>query len=314
MKNNGKYFERLVHLIEKSLDSSAVVEWDVDLPVLTSQIGATRQCDIVIRAGTEPRTTTTIVEVQDRGSKPSRNDFGGWIEKMKEVGAQHLICVSRIGFTKSEKEKAAQLGNSIRLIELKEIGDDKIPLDFFQMFFKIKDFDISTANFKNIKFSISKEERKKSGFHEDQFDLGIINLNDDIFSYDKTNYISAYKLIKECFVLPKENNSGSSTVSIPCNEKPLFTKYRKAYLNVQFSVDFEYRLEVIEVPASILSYEQNGHGVLAWVVEFRHTNKRGNWSLKYPVQRLPSGGFEIKAMAIDFPTDSTLSMKLISNE
>ena len=77
MKTDGKYLERLVYLIEKSLDPEAKVEHDVNLPVLTSTIGATRQCDIVITQGTPPRETVTIIEVQDRTSKPPRNDFGG---------------------------------------------------------------------------------------------------------------------------------------------------------------------------------------------------------------------------------------------
>ncbi len=53
MKNNdGKYLEKLVQLIEKSIDPNAIIDHDVQMPILTSQIGATTQCDVVIKTGT----------------------------------------------------------------------------------------------------------------------------------------------------------------------------------------------------------------------------------------------------------------------
>ncbi|MBL6932308.1 MAG: hypothetical protein ISR45_05120, partial [Rhodospirillales bacterium] len=95
MKNDGKDLEHLVHAIEQSIAPDSVVEHDVNLPVISSGSGRTRQCDVVIRSGQKPRETITIVEVQDRGSKPDINTFGGWLQKLEEVGGQHLICVSR---------------------------------------------------------------------------------------------------------------------------------------------------------------------------------------------------------------------------
>lgn len=118
MAKDGKQLEHLVHLIEKSISPGAKVELDVDMPILNSRIGATTQCDIVIRSGTPPRQTITIVEVQDRAGQVKPNDFRGWKQKREDVGAQHLICVSRQEFPKSIKEQAALSGNSILLINL----------------------------------------------------------------------------------------------------------------------------------------------------------------------------------------------------
>lgn len=69
MAKDGKQLEQLVHLIEKSIEPNAQVEHNVQMPILNSRIGATTQCDIVIRTGTPPRQTITLVEVQDRGSQ-----------------------------------------------------------------------------------------------------------------------------------------------------------------------------------------------------------------------------------------------------
>lgn len=120
--------EKVVALLEGHITSSASVKRNVDLPVLKSTSGRTRQCDVVIVEGNDPRKTISIVEVQKRQSKPEINEFNGWVEKMREVGAQHLICVSSAGFPRSIEEKADEIGPSIRLLTLKELEQRKWPI------------------------------------------------------------------------------------------------------------------------------------------------------------------------------------------
>lgn len=120
--------EKVVTIIERHLAPSAKIRRDVHLPVLSSKSGRTRQCDIVIEEGTEPRQTISIVEIQNRVSKPEINEFNGWIEKMREVGAQHLICVSDLGFPTSIEEKADLIGPTIRLLTLKQIEEGNWPI------------------------------------------------------------------------------------------------------------------------------------------------------------------------------------------
>ena len=123
-----KIVERIVKLLEQSLSPDAKVESNVMLPVLTSNIGAKRQCDVVIWAGKPPRETITIVEVQDRKKNVDVNMFDGWCTKMVEVGAQHLICVSKKGFSARVKEKAQQRGPTIRLVKLEELERIQWPI------------------------------------------------------------------------------------------------------------------------------------------------------------------------------------------
>src|SRR5947209_1625076 len=87
-----KTVEKVVALLEKSLAPEARVRHNVKLPCLTT--GHEEQCDVVIEMGEEPRVTRTIVEVQKRNERVKPNDFRGWCQKMRDVGANRLICVS----------------------------------------------------------------------------------------------------------------------------------------------------------------------------------------------------------------------------
>jgi tetratricopeptide (TPR) repeat protein len=118
-----RLIERITALLEQSISSTTNVKHDVRLPVLGSPSGRKRQCDVVITSGEKPRETITIVEVQKRNSKPDITTFHGWVEKMREVGAQHLICVSALGYPRSIIEEANRIGPTVRLLTLKEIED-----------------------------------------------------------------------------------------------------------------------------------------------------------------------------------------------
>lgn len=113
--------ERVVALLESTLDPSATVEHDSHLPDLLTP-GITRQCDVVVTTGAEFRRTRTIVEVQRRSRAVDIAHFDAWVAKMRAVGAQHLVCVSTTGFPSSVKKKAAQHGPTVRLVTLKELA------------------------------------------------------------------------------------------------------------------------------------------------------------------------------------------------
>ncbi len=40
-KNDGKYFEKIVELLEQSIDPDATIKHDVNMPILTSKEGHT---------------------------------------------------------------------------------------------------------------------------------------------------------------------------------------------------------------------------------------------------------------------------------
>lgn len=120
--------EKVVAILERHLGQKADVRSDQYLPVLANRSRRPRQCDIVIYEGEEPRQTISIVEVQKRKGKPKINDFDGWVGKMREVGAQHLICVSEAGFPDSIEKKADAIGPTVRLLTLSELEENQWPI------------------------------------------------------------------------------------------------------------------------------------------------------------------------------------------
>jgi len=117
-----KLVEEVAARLEAALAPHAVVSSNVQLPVLGSS--RRRQCDVVITMGRPPRETVSIVEVQKRKAKPDITTFHGWLQKMREVGAQHLICVSEAGYPASILEEVSQrIGPTVRLLTLSELQD-----------------------------------------------------------------------------------------------------------------------------------------------------------------------------------------------
>jgi hypothetical protein len=118
--------EQIAALFERMLSPGATVEHDVRLPGLGG-VGE-RQCDVVIRYGTPPRQTTAIVEVQRRNARTKISEFQSWIQKMRDVGAQHLYCVSMHEYSKSiVHEVATRHGPTVRLMTLAELSSGGVP-------------------------------------------------------------------------------------------------------------------------------------------------------------------------------------------
>lgn len=125
----GKFIEEVVTALERTIVPNARVEHDVRL--YDYHANQYRQCDVVIYQGEPPRETITIVEVQDRPNrKIGIGDYYSWRKKREELKVQHLICVSRKGFTKSVEESARKEGNLVRLITLKELEQSAWPIKF----------------------------------------------------------------------------------------------------------------------------------------------------------------------------------------
>jgi hypothetical protein len=146
-----RMLERVVSLLERTLDPAATVEHDVRLPDLLTP-GVERQCDVVVTTGPPNRRTRTIVEVQRRGRVVDISHFDAWVAKMRAVGAQHLICVSALGFPVSVKAKALQSGPSVRLVTLKELEQGSRLLQ--GAFGRMELREVGTRNFPSVEFLV----------------------------------------------------------------------------------------------------------------------------------------------------------------
>ncbi len=313
MTEDWKYLERIVQLIESSIDPVSTVEHDVQMPVITSRSGRTSQCDIVIRSGQPPRETITIVEVQNRSSQVNINDFRGWLGKLDDVGAQHLICVSKLEFSSGIKELAIEHGNKVRLIQISEIGPDKIPLNFLNPEFTYHDFNV--LSFENMLLSSTKKEMTQAEMDDLLSTTGRqMEVNEKHFSRDKDNLLSIYNLCYESMDLPEMLRKGRGALKISHDSKfPLYFKYKDRFVKVGLSLDFDWTYEEIRVPVSILSYEQTEHGALAWLFKANYESPKGIINFAIPI--LPHGSdYIVNNMYVDIPANTNFSVEILKNE
>lgn len=303
--NKGKYFEEIVELIEQSIDPSAKVERDVQMPILNSQNEDTRQCDIVITTGKIPRQTITIVEVQNRSKKPTPNDVGGWIDKLNEVGAQHLICVSRKGFSKSVKERAKRSGEKVRLIKLSEVARDKIPLGFFDLKASYQEFNLDRvlAN----RFDLNADDLTVYGLNENTIQLKHLSSNEKIFSFDKKNLVSLKDICMDSVPILDEAGSGKQKISIDQNN-PFYLFKKNVFIRLSIYLEFEWTKTFELIPIDTLSYEQNEYGVLAWLVEGRLETVNGWIHFRTPITKFEDG-FKAEGHWVDKPENVRLFIK-----
>ncbi len=311
VNNDWKDFEQLVKLIEMSIDPYSSVEHDVKMPILSSPSQATTQCDLVIRTGKPPRETITIVEVQNRRSKVKPNDFRGWKQKLQEVGAQHLICVSRQPFPESIKEQAQLSGDTIRLITLSTLDADKIPIDLFQIHFEYRKFELTklyTLNPGAILSDVPVEAREWFTSHKK------LNHNDCIFSLDRINLVSISELCRDLYVTPEGMSSGRGKLVFERDQEPaIFIHYQDISFEIILEIEFDWKADVVQIPASTLSYEQNDSGALAWVVGVSYNSPKGYIDLKIPASKF-EGGYLVSGIMAELPPDISLKMELVPRD
>lgn len=307
MSKPGDDLEKIVEIIERSTSPAARIEQNVFLPILTSTQGHTAQCDIVIRNGPPHRETLTIVEVQDRNSKVDINTFRGWLGKIDDVGAQHLICVSRKDFASSIKEKAAQSGSKIFLITLKDLTPESIPLDFIHFIFLYNSVDIKI---RSVKPYVGKGEIARLGLKPMNHELG-----DKVWSLDQATMISLLELCRSSIndsqdsLSPAigEDNLGKLSYS-PVGEDALYYCHNGQLIRVGLDCEFEWESEHAEIPMSVASYEQDQHGALAWLFEVAHNSKRGPISIKLPVVKLEDGTYKVLDSIINTQLEYTFDI------
>jgi hypothetical protein len=301
-KKNGKYLEWIVELFERSIQPNARIERDVLLSKLHFPTSRKAQCDIVIREGDPPRETLTIIEVQDRATKTKINDFRGWLKKREQVGAQHLICVSKHDFSRTIKEEAAQLGNEVRLVKLTELPEGEIPTNFFKIEFTSDDFLVLPSG--NLQIAADKVILKKLGITKGRSKKKISG-TENIFSRDKKKLISINKLCQES-VREKEHSQGQSKLIFSLYSFPrIFIKHENEFIRIGLKLKFEWKINTSKRPIKMLSYEQDEFGELAWIIETEYPTPSGPLSVKVPVKKI-GDQFQLRNMYFTIPMKVSL--------
>jgi hypothetical protein len=273
MSNNNtkvpfwKSIERVVAILEKSISPEAKVEHDVHMPVIGSPSGSTRQCDVVITFGQHPRQTIAIVEVQKRKRKPEINTFDGWYQKMKDVGAQQLICVSAMGYPKSIIEKVAtKIGPTVKLLTLEDLEKANSSSGFFLLPI-ISKF--------NRKFKIQNSIIELIG----DFIPPPIEIHTKNFSFGNlSECLSANEVVQEILnqtnidiPAPHELGTKSKPLTILIDDKKhesWFHYFGSKFRIKQWTIKLEIYYEHQQVPIPINNFayrQQYMDGVLAWI-------------------------------------------------
>ncbi|AZD86672.1 hypothetical protein C4K14_3850 [Pseudomonas chlororaphis subsp. aureofaciens] len=310
MRKDGKDLERLVQMVERSLSPSSRVEHDVQMPILTSTRGATAQCDIVIWEGAPPRQIVTIVEVQDRLSQVKINDFRGWLKKKEQVGAQRLICVSRKDFSGSIKEEAALHAGSVALVVLKDLNTDSIPMNFVSFILQYRHFDIIKIN--ELRPTVSKPELLKLNIREEFLSRKEFSLMDEIWSLDGKSIISLFQLCRDVIDNEGESSSGVGKLEFLLESDPAFFSFFKGFfVRSGLVFDFSYTNQSYSVPMSVLVYEQNEHGALAWVMKGQLDTPHGCIRVQFPIRKGTNGEFLMRDNEVNMEGLEGAKMEII---
>ena len=263
--------EKVVAILEKALTPTAIVEHNVKLPVLGKPDRRPRQCDVVITYGKSPRQSITIVEVQDRTSKPEITTFHGWVEKMREVGAQQLICVSVLGFPQSIiDEVSTQFGPTVKLMTLKQLKEATVQQLIFVVPYVLH-------KHPHISFEpAGLMEVENPPQHIEEFEL---NPNEKVFSMgDNEQYFSLIEFVDRYLKnnIPNlfyqqgilEPDSYSLQINFRSSSRDLWFHLEESrYKVINLPIKIIVETSLTKIPLKVQSYEQQDiNDTLAWIV------------------------------------------------
>lgn len=312
MAKSGDELEKIVELIEKSISPDSIIRQNVMLPVINSQIGRARQCDVVIESGPAFRRTITIVEVQDRKSQVNIGVFNDWLQKLEEVGANCLICISRQEFPESVKEVARFNGQRVLLINLKEAMPESLPLNFLSFYVKYENVSITAISGLSCCFN-------EGSVDLSSFNTKEIQSNEKIWSRDKIEKISIAEvispLVKELHPEFKGVIEGVATFTFERDRRlVLYVDINDSLIRAGINVTVNYTYDYHFLPMAVSSYEQINHGALAWVFEVEHVTSSGKIKAKVPVVKHGDNAYRMLDVINSTDFNSQVILKCIDTD
>ena len=229
MNSKWKDTEKIVAAFERRISDDSEIIHNVILPDLSGDSDG-RQCDIIIKSGKHPRESLTIVEVQDRKSQLDITTFDGFVTKMRSVGAQHLIVVSKQEFPISVKKRALRLGPTVRLIKFSELMKDEFVISF------IDDY-VTVFNHELEYFVVRIKKVENQNTNQEKV-MRILEEGNIIFVRDGYQY-SAEDIIFECLKNKRINyveGKNEIRIEIPIYERLMLYSEPCISVGVEFDV------------------------------------------------------------------------------
>ncbi|MFH4822610.1 hypothetical protein WL046_23965 [Vibrio alginolyticus] len=312
MAKPGDDLEKTVELIERSISPSSVIRQNVMMPVLNSQIGRTRQCDVVIESGPEFRRNVTIVEVQDRTSKVNIATFNDWLKKLDEVGANSLICISRKEFPESVKEEARFQGNRVLLVNLKEATPESLPLNFLSFYVAYEN--VSITGIDALSCCV-----EKGSIDLASLDTQAMHSHEKIWSRDKSSNISIVELLSPLIKELQHDSKGIrkdvATFTFKNDKRlVLYCYINGEYIRVGLNVTVQYVYDNHLLSMVVSSYEQIDHGVLAWFFEIEHETSNGKIKTKVPVTKHGNDAYKMLDVINSTDFNSQVTIKSLDQK
>jgi hypothetical protein len=297
--------EKIVAIIERHIAPNARVRRNVWLPVLGSRSGRTRKCDVVIEEGAEPRKTLSIVEAQKRKDKPEIGEFNDWVEKMREVGAQHLICVSKRGFPQSIEEKADQIGPTVRLLTLKQLeqGEWPLPPTTFSDTLNVVQYHKLMGLQMKYPHLVKIDPKHK-----------LPNPEDKIFRLRNGRLVSTTDIMdwhlfgnpKNIMELPKNKH-----ISLTVNFKGIFEHktHSGKWINLEWlRIHIQLLIRSQKITWEFARYEQRHWGEIAWVLRATAMVGSNQYNLVIPLKRVGPGEYRMGRPVILGDIDAFISI------
>lgn len=296
MPSKWKDTEKIVAAFEKRISEESEIMHNVILPDLSGDSEG-RQCDVVIKSGKFPRESLTIVEVQDRKSQIDITTFDGFVTKMRSVGAQHLIVVSRKEFPMSVKKRAQSLGPTVRLIKFNELMKNEFIINFMDDYIMLLNHDLE-----NYVVRIKKFENESMNFEKI---MKILETGEIVFVRDGYKY-SPKEVIFKC--LKNENinlrqGKNEMRIKIPITEKLMLLSEPCIAVAVEFDVVM--RTSASKLKLKCFEYKQHDlDNPLIWYAEGigENNGKRARIGVSFIYDEVNSGyniNLEIKEGDLD---------------
>jgi hypothetical protein len=171
----GKSFEIFIENLERLLnkDNSTTIEKNV---YLTSSKGIRRQIDVLLTHKIDRHIFRTIIECKDWKRKPDIKVIDEFSSKLKSVGVEKGIIVSRSGFTSGllKEAKAYSFISLYTIDEVEDIASEIIDFNrvgFFKITYNSNDWTVRFAENQEINDSMRLYTKLKFGEGLKEFDV-----------------------------------------------------------------------------------------------------------------------------------------------
>lgn len=189
---------------------------------------------------------------------------------------------------------------------------DQIPINFFKTTFIYHDVDVPHIRKKSFLFPSLEGESNKRKLVSVTQELAQLKTNDLKFSFHLPTLTALSTICINHVSHQKDVVSQTDTLALGFDRPLFFLLANREFVPIKLDVEFTWNSKRVEIPVTLLSYDQDDHGALAWVLESFYQSSRGPIWIKIPVTK--SGDeYSISGMFLTIPENVEFSFRLEKN-